>query len=190
MVAKFDQLDAMQQEEESAQEEDASQDDEDEFSTAFSKLKIDTKDADVEPMYVKKKALQALIKDYKALRYKNRPEAKQAINLLRFRALLFFVTTIEDERVLSALFRSITSYPDKAIKLYFLCLEHDCMHVLDEDFMNVVEDVIKDAIRFHGDKFNLRFLHFYRHWKTHLPMLDVRFHGGGPIDCYDDVSND
>jgi len=133
--------------------------------------------------------LRSLIKNYVKFRRNSEPEAKKAIDLLRFNALSFFSEIIKNKRVLTEIVQSIKYFPDKAIKLYFYCLEYYYMNQLNENMIRSLEISILNDIKFHKERFSLRYLTFLRNSKG-LLELETRLYGGGGGDVYDDISDE
>jgi len=168
------------------------EDDDDTFVAQFQRCLVIDEKAKASKEYIQETdgnytmLLQSLIKKYGKLKYDSRPEAQSVINLLRFEASSFFVKNIKNKRVLAEIIKSLKQYPDKAIKLYFYCLEYISKNLLNEEKMRSIELFLLENIKFHGIKFSLKYLSFWRNRKG-LLELEIRMYGGGWHDIYDDV---
>ena len=72
----------------------------------------------------------------------------ELINLFKFEALSFFVRTIKNQDVLTAIFQSIKDFPDRAIKLFFFCLDLQCRGLWNDKSMPKIERFVQKLIRY------------------------------------------
>lgn len=131
------------------------------------------------------KFLKDLIKNYGELKQRDCAKSRYVINLLALEALHFFVSTIKNPEVLYKILHSVRLFPDRAIKLYFFCLEYHCMNRLDEELIAYIERFIRSYFlcRPHYD---LQFLTFKRNAEG-LPILAMRDNAEWHSDMYDVV---
>jgi hypothetical protein len=128
--------------------------------------------------------LNNLIQDYSSLKNKTHAYARQAINRLRFEALTFFQGHINDPDVMRLIFQSIKNHPDRAIKLYFFCLEYYCLNELHQTLFDYIETFIIEHLWDALPQLDLQFLSFARN-EDGLPELIHRGFGPWGGDIYD-----
>jgi hypothetical protein len=108
---------------------------------------------------------------YATCKASSRPEAREIINRYSFEALSFFVKNIKNQKVLNAIFQNIKSFPDRAIKLFFFCLDLQCRGLWDNKSMLGIEGFVQKLLQT-SPQYDFRYITFkYNNLKE--PILAV-----------------
>lgn len=128
-------------------------------------------DAQTPEQLENQKKFETHIALYATCKASSRPEAREIINRYSFEALSFFVKNIKNQRVLDTIFQSIKYFPDRAIKLFFFCLDRQCRGLWDGESMRAIEGFVQELLQT-SPQHDLRYITFkYNNLKE--PILAV-----------------